>query len=97
MGNMSLVLALLVSLILSGCSTYNTKFACGDARGANCMSMDRVDRMISNGQIEEYTQQKQKCRGRKCKAQRNINVFGEEVLEKKESVSRNATYYDMKD
>ena len=92
-----LAIALLASLILSGCSTYNTKFACGDARGANCMSMDRVDRMISNGQIEEYTQQKQKCRGRKCKTQRNSNVFGEEVLEKKESVSRNATYYDMKD
>ncbi len=94
MGNMSLVLALLVSLILSGCSTYNTKFACGDARGANCMSMDRVDRMISNGQIEEYTQQKQKCRGRKCKAQRNSNLHGEEELEIKHSLSKDVTYYE---
>lgn len=89
-----LVLALLASLILSGCSTYNTKFACGDARGANCMSMDRVDRMISNGQIEEYTQQKQKCRGRKCKAQRNSNIFGEEELQTRQSLSKDVTYYE---
>ncbi len=89
-----LVLALLASLILSGCSTYNTKFACGDARGANCMSMDRVDRMISNGQIEEYTQQKQKCRGRKCKVQKSGNVFGEEELQTKQSLSKDVTYYE---
>ncbi len=89
-----LALAMLASLFLSGCSTYNTKFACGDARGANCMSMDRVDRMISNGQIEEYTQQKQKCRGRKCKAQRNSNVFGEEELQTRQSLSKDVTYYE---
>lgn len=89
-----LAIALLVSLILSGCSTYNTKFACGDARGANCMSMDRVDRMISNGQIEEYTQQKQKCRGRKCKAQRNSNMFGDEELQTRQSLSKDVTYYE---
>lgn len=89
-----LVLALLASLILSGCSTYNTKFACGDARGANCMSMDRVDRMISNGQIEEYTQQKQKCRGRKCKVQKSGNVFAEEELQTKQSLSKDVTYYE---
>ncbi len=94
MGNMSLVLALLASLILSGCSTYNTKFACGDARGANCMSMDRVDRMISNGLIEEYTEQKQKCRGRKCKAQKSGNVLGDDELQSKQRLSKDVTYYE---
>ena len=38
---------LLTGIFLSGCSTYSSSFTCGDARGANCMSMDRVDRMIA--------------------------------------------------
>ena len=58
---------LLTSIFLSGCSTYSSSFSCGDARGANCMSMDRVDRMIANGEIEKFTDKKKNCRGRKCK------------------------------
>ena len=57
---------LLISFVLSGCSTYSSSFSCGDARGANCMSMDRVDRMIANGEIENLHSKKKNCRGRKC-------------------------------
>ena len=57
---------LLTSIVLSGCSTYSSSFSCGDARGANCMSMDRVDRMIANGEIENLHSKKKNCRGRKC-------------------------------
>ena len=49
---------LLTSIVLSGCSTYSSSFSCGDARGANCMSMDRVDRMIANGEIENLQSKK---------------------------------------
>ncbi len=58
---------LLTSIVLTGCSTYSSSFSCGDARGANCMSMDRVDRMIANGEIENFNEKKKNCRGRKCK------------------------------
>jgi len=57
---------LLTSIFLSGCSTYSSSFSCGDARGANCMSMDKVYRMIANGEIENFTDKKKNCRGRKC-------------------------------
>lgn len=58
---------LLTSIVLGGCSTYSSSFSCGDARGANCMSMDRVDRMIASGEIENINSKKKNCRGRKCK------------------------------
>ena len=67
---------LLTSIFLSGCSTYSSSFSCGDARGANCMSMDRVDRMIANGEIENFTDKKKKnCRGRKCKESQKRDVL----------------------
>ena len=53
--------------VLTSCATYNSSFSCGDARGANCMSMDRVDKMIANGEIENFTDKKKNCRGLKCK------------------------------
>lgn len=60
-------LILLVCSILSSCSTYSNSFACGDARGAACISMDKVDRMIASGEIERFNKARRKCRGRKCK------------------------------
>ena len=66
---------LLTSIVLSGCSTYSSSFSCGDARGANCMSMDRVDRMIANGEIENFTDKKKNCRGRKCKESQKNDVL----------------------
>ena len=66
---------LLISIVLSGCSTYSSSFSCGDARGANCMSMDRVDRMIANGEIENFTDKKKNCRGRKCKESQKHDIL----------------------
>lgn len=53
--------------LLTSCATYNSSFACGDAKGANCTSMDRVDRMIASGEIERFNEVGGKCRGRRCK------------------------------
>ncbi|MBY0533361.1 MAG: hypothetical protein K2P31_00155 [Rickettsiaceae bacterium] len=69
-----LAMALLLP-VLTSCATYNSSFSCGDARGANCMSMDRVDRMIANGEIENFTDKKKNCRGRKCKESQKRDVL----------------------
>ena len=39
------------------------------------MSMDRVDRMIANGEIENFTDKKKNCRGRKCKESQKRDVL----------------------
>ena len=64
--NYRVISVLITSIVLAGCSTYSSSFSCGDARGADCMSMDRVDRMIANGEIENFNEKKKNCRGRKC-------------------------------
>lgn len=72
MRNKQLILITLLISSLSGCATYKNGFSCGDAKGANCMSMDRVDRMISSGEIELFNESvrdnSKKCRGKKCNA-----------------------------
>jgi len=63
-------------LLLSGCSSgYGTSFACGDSKGANCMPMDKVDRLIASGEIERYTKEKEEtCRGSRCKKGENAEI-----------------------
>ena len=79
-----LTIAILLPLLTS-CATYNSSFSCGDARGANCMSMDRVDRMIANGEIENFTDKKKNCRGRKCKESQKHDILLQPLT--KEAVS----------
>ena len=69
-----LAMALLLP-VLTSCATYNSSFSCGDARGANCMSMDRVDKMIANGEIENFTDKKKNCRVRKCKESQKYDAL----------------------
>ena len=64
----SKLLIVILLPLLTSCATYNSNFACGDARGANCTSMDKVDRMISSGEIERFNESRKKCRGRNCKS-----------------------------
>lgn len=56
------------SLLLSGCSTYNSSFSCSDARGLNCVSMSMVDQRIQSGEIEEV--ELSNCKGRNCAKER---------------------------
>ena len=44
---------------VSSCSTYKSSFTCGNARGVECASMDRVDYMIQNGEIERFNEERQ--------------------------------------
>ncbi len=53
------------SMNLVGCQTYNSSFACPDAKGAKCVSMDQVDMMIDSGEIERFSGVN-KCVGKEC-------------------------------
>lgn len=44
---------------ISSCSTYKSSFTCGNARGVECTSMDRVDYMIQSGEIERFNEEQQ--------------------------------------
>jgi hypothetical protein len=68
-----LVLVLGLAASLSGCasSPYRSEFICSDSRGAACMPMDRVDKLIASGEIELFTKDVKKCRGRACKNKMN--------------------------
>lgn len=49
------LLCLVGSLCLSGCSTYSTRFEYGAAKGGNGLMMDEIDALIDSGEIEKYT------------------------------------------
>jgi len=57
--------------LLTSCATYNSGFSCGDARGVSCTSMEKVDQLISSGEIETFVTKKKNCRGRACSAAEN--------------------------
>lgn len=44
---------LLLLLSISGCSSYQSKFICHDAKGLPCIMLNNVDRKISNNSIEQ--------------------------------------------
>ncbi len=75
------VIMILMSVMISGCSTYGSSFGCGDSKGAICMPMDKVDRLIKNGEIERYTKVgNAKCRGRNCSLKNDSKILQEDAL-----------------
>lgn len=52
------LIATVLVMSLTACSTYKTSFNCGDAQGAYCRSMDHVDQMINSGEIERFNEQR---------------------------------------
>jgi len=65
-------------LILSGCSTYKSSFNCGDAKGAYCASMDRVDRMINSGEIERFNERQTTGKYKAAKNNNEITISRKE-------------------
>ena len=53
-----------ISLIVASCSTYPSKFKCGDARGLGCTMVRDIDKQINSGKIEEAYNKE--CRGNRC-------------------------------
>ena len=41
-------------LLTSGCSAYSSRFACPDSKGAPCLMMSEIERMVQTGEIERY-------------------------------------------
>lgn len=65
MNNMTTVtIAIAVITLLTGCSGYSSKFACGSSHGAKCVMIGEIDKMIDSGEIEEYHINR-KCKGNK--------------------------------
>jgi len=60
------ILLLLVVLSVASCSTYPSKFKCGDARGLGCTMLAEVDKQIDSGKIAEAYKDKKSCRGNNC-------------------------------
>jgi hypothetical protein len=58
----------IVFLLPQGCSTYPSKFKCGDAKGLGCTMLRDVDVQIDSGRIEEAYLDNKKCSGSRCSA-----------------------------
>ncbi|MGC0372188.1 MAG: hypothetical protein DGJ47_000895 [Rickettsiaceae bacterium] len=56
--NIKIYILVLCSLSITSCAIYKSSFNCGDAEGARCISMDKVDSMIDSGEIEKYYKSK---------------------------------------
>lgn len=80
-----LVVTLLLLPFLTSCATYNSGFGCGDAKGVPCTPMERVDLLISNGEIEHYVSGKKRCRGRACRKQQQDDVLVKALLQDKKT------------
>ncbi len=59
-----IVLGLLFSFLLQGCSSYRNKFACDPATGANCRSVEEIHAMLENGKIWELNARQEKSKGK---------------------------------
>lgn len=81
-GVMQSILLLLISFNLVSCSTYPSKFKCGDAKGLGCTMLAEVDKQIDSGKIAEVYQDKAKCKGKNCSS---IESQDHLVLKHKES------------
>lgn len=57
---------LLAVFSISACSTYPSKFKCGDAKGLGCTMLAEVDKQIDSGKIAEAYKDKKSCRGNNC-------------------------------
>ena len=86
-----IVTAIIVLLSLSACSTYPSKFKCGDARGLGCTMLHEVDARIDSGQIEEAYKNKEK--ERKCRDKTCSSSNATEILNLKKQ-DRAANYQD---
>ncbi len=48
------IMVMLLCIMSSGCSAYSSRFACPDSKGAPCLMMSEIERMVQTGEIERY-------------------------------------------
>ena len=78
-----LIAMILLLPLLTSCATYSSGFTCGDAKGVACTPMEKVDQLISSGEIDAALAKKKKCRGRHCSAEQNGDVLRKALSAKK--------------
>jgi hypothetical protein len=63
-----LALICMLFFITNCSSVYNSKFTCRDAKGMHCVMINKVDKLITSGEIEEIYQDEcnKKCSNNKC-------------------------------
>jgi len=79
---------LMLPILLTSCSTYKGDFGCGGATGVPCTMMERVDRLISSGEIESYVDRKKNCRGRFCKSTGQQDVLQSALVNNKKIIGK---------
>lgn len=65
------LLLVLASIMLSSCGVYSSGFNCPDSRGARCVMLSQVDKMVDSGEIETVYLDK-KCKNGKCQELANV-------------------------
>lgn len=68
--------------LLTGCATYSSGFTCGDAKGVACTPMEKVDQLISSGEIDAVLAKKKRCRGRSCTTEQKRDVLRNALINK---------------
>lgn len=87
------------SFCLVSCSTYPSKFKCGDARGLGCTMLSEIDKQINNGKIVEAYKEK-KCKTDYCQNQEDtltLRNSGDSVIYIKDSINKNDNGFEEKD
>ena len=51
---------LISTTLLSSCAIYSSGFHCPDSKGARCMMLSEVDKIVDSGEIETIYQNKKK-------------------------------------
>ena len=66
----NLIVIIIAVFSVSACSTYPSKFKCGEAKGLGCHRLSDIDKQITSGEIEQiyFNKNSKKCRGLFCRS-----------------------------
>ena len=78
--SIKIILTLVISNVLGGCGIYRSSFICPDAKGADCYSMEAVDKMISSGEIEVFNESCRCSKGKKYKNIKSLQLKGNKKI-----------------
>ncbi|MBP7189649.1 MAG: hypothetical protein KA998_00165 [Rickettsiaceae bacterium] len=59
-------LLVIMQSFMTACSSYHSSFSCPEARGGRCLPIDKIDSLISSGEIEEIIGIDDECFKGKC-------------------------------
>ena len=78
-----LIAMMLLLPLFTSCTTYNSGFGCADAKGVPCTPMEKVDQLISSGEIDAVASKKKRCWGKHCTTEQEGDVLKNALTAKK--------------